>query len=155
MKEELKDIQGYEGRYRASNLGYVVLPSGKYKFHHKDTQGYCITFLNKNGRKCHKVHRLVAIAFLPNPRNLREVNHKDGDKTNNNVSNLEWVSSSENKAHSYITGLRPTRISVKDTVNIRKRVLHGETQTSLAKEYGVHFSYIWKIVHGIKKSYVT
>jgi len=57
-------------------------------------------------RKDVYIHRLVALAFLENPQNKSEVNHKDGNKENNNVDNLEWCTSAENKKHAYLTGLR-------------------------------------------------
>ena len=64
--------------------------------------GYLYVNFNIEGhRKNFAVHRIVANAFIPNPNNYPEVNHKDGDRTNNNVTNLEWVSSSQNKIHAY------------------------------------------------------
>ena len=62
---------------------------------------------HQGGRKTVKVHRLIAIAFIPNPNNLPEVNHIDGNKTNNNVENLEWVTHSENEKHAYRIGIQP------------------------------------------------
>ena len=68
--------------------------------------GYKKVELVKNGqRKSIRVHRLVAQAFIPNPENKLEVNHIDGNKTNNHVENLEWVTSSENTIHAYTTKL--------------------------------------------------
>ena len=91
MKEEWKDIKGYEGKYQVSNLGRV------YSFYKKDclkpgnSNGYFYIDLCKNGvSKSFRLHRLVALHFIPNPNNYKEVNHKDEDKTNNKVENLEW-----------------------------------------------------------------
>lgn len=68
--------------------------------------GYaCLKFTINGVRSSHLVHRLIAQTFLPNPDNKTEVNHIDGNKLNNNVSNLEWVTSSENKVHARDTGL--------------------------------------------------
>lgn len=61
---------------------------------------------NKDGRKTKVVHKLVARAFIPNPNNLREINHIDGNKQNNAVSNLEWCTRSYNVKHSYKLGLK-------------------------------------------------
>ena len=97
MKEEWKDIKGYEGLYQVSNLGRVKsLGNNKSKKEKildpkPNMYGYKEVRLSKEGkRKPYKVHRLVAIYFIPNPNNYKEVNHKDEDKTNNHVSNLEW-----------------------------------------------------------------
>lgn len=88
-----KDINGYEGIYQISNSGKVK------SFHHnKETilkshigNGYLKVQLKKNNKcKCVYIHRLVAEAFIPNPNNFLEVNHKDECKINNSVSNLEW-----------------------------------------------------------------
>lgn len=97
--EEFRDVPGYEGLYEVSNLGRVrrngkILKLGK-------VRGYLHVNLCKNGiKKQAKVHRLVALAFLPNPQNLPQINHKDEDKTNNAVDNLEWCTSQYNNNYS-------------------------------------------------------
>lgn len=92
MNEIWKDIEGYEGLYQVSNLGNIKsLRSNKLMSVNDSGIGYMKTHLSKNGKQTYPyVHRLVAIAFLPNPNNLPEVNHKDENKSNNNVTNLEW-----------------------------------------------------------------
>jgi hypothetical protein len=92
--EQWRDINGYEGLYQASDEGRVKsLRFGKEKIlkARDDGHGYFQVGLFKDGKQVFKrVHRLVAEAFLPNPNNYKEINHKDEDKTNNSVENLEW-----------------------------------------------------------------
>ena len=95
--EQWKDIEGYEGLYQVSNLGNVrslkFSGGNKVKLLKQNTtkEGYKRVGLCKNGkRKDYRIHRLVAMTFIPNPDNLPIINHKDEDKTNNNVKNLEW-----------------------------------------------------------------
>lgn len=89
--EEWEDIVDYEGLYQVSNLGNIRNNKGKILSIGHTLDGYCYVRLNKNGkRKYPKVSRLVAIAFLPNPSNLPQVNHKDENKDNNYINNLEW-----------------------------------------------------------------
>lgn len=104
MKEIFKPIKGYEGLYEISNLGNVKSLSrngkgiGKGKSRketilkpQKNNVGYLFVCLCKNGiQKNFTIHRLVAEAFIPNPNNYTEVNHKDENKTNNYIDNLEW-----------------------------------------------------------------
>lgn len=106
MKKEIwKDIEGYEGLYQVSSYGRVRSADriieyndgrkGLFKWRikktSKDSYGYLFCSLSKNSKlKVTKVHRLVAEAFILNPNHLPQINHKDEDKTNNHVSNLEW-----------------------------------------------------------------
>ena len=98
MDEEWRDIRGYEGRYLISSLGRVYSNSrGRIMSITYDKYGYLQVCLCKTGeRKLYRVHRLVAQSFIPNPNNLPEVNHKDENKINNCVSNLEWCTSKYN-----------------------------------------------------------
>ena len=113
MKEIWKDIKGYEGLYQISNTGKIKSLE-RYKDNHSKKQlvkekirkqiisktGYYTCMLTKNGNlKLFKVHRIVAEAFIPNPNNYPIINHIDGNKLNNNVSNLEWCTRSENQKH--------------------------------------------------------
>lgn len=103
-----KDINGYEWMYSVSNLGNVFshISNKKLKYW-KHTCGYYIVDLYRDKKKQHYfIHRLVAIHFIENPLNKREVNHINGIKTENNITNLEWCTSSENKIHSYATWIR-------------------------------------------------
>ena len=99
-KENWKDIEGYQGLYQISDKGRVKsLYFGKERILKpgNNGQGYLHVILCKNGKmKYYKVHRLVCQTFIPNPNNLPEVNHKDENKENNSVHNLEWCSSKYN-----------------------------------------------------------
>lgn len=109
MKEIWKDVKEYEGYYQVSNLGRIRSVF-RYKkvlkmFHNKDN-GYVYAILYKNKReKCCRVHRLVAQAFIENSLNKPFVNHKDGNKENNCVDNLEWCTVKENTQHAIKNGL--------------------------------------------------
>ena len=121
-KEIWKDIEGYEELYKVSNFGNVkslnYRHTGKEKTlkvgKHRDD--YLYVNLYKDGKmKSHSVHRLVAIAFIPNPYGLPEVNHIDEDKENNKASNLEWCTSKYNSNY----GTRTQKIS-KPVIAIHK-----------------------------------
>jgi hypothetical protein len=115
-----KDIVGFEGYYQISDDGVVKslertvkTKTGIRTYGERILKqeicnsGYCRVTLAKEGEKHRElVHRLVAIHFIENPLNKREVNHIDGNKRNNNVSNLEWATSSENQSHAYAMGLQ-------------------------------------------------
>lgn len=103
MKEIWKDCKGYEGLYQVSNLGRVwSIGSQKYLNGSIDKDGYIQVYLTAKNGKCKKerVHRLVALVFLDNPNNYPQVNHKDENKGNNCVDNLEWCDSKYNTTYS-------------------------------------------------------
>lgn len=117
MNEVWKDIDGYEGTYQISNLGRVQ-NNGHILVPFDNGNGYLTVGLSKHSRvKKYKVHRLVAMAFLDNPFCQSDVNHKDGNKHNNDVSNLEWCNRSYNIRHAYEKGLNKTKKVIQKTID--------------------------------------
>lgn len=161
MKEIWKPIPGYEKFYEASNLGRIrscsrwipcARSSQKHQFYHgrvlkttPQTAGYLAVHLSTKGVvHTSLVHRLVALTFIPNPTNLREINHKNGIKTDNCISNLEWISSSENKKHAYKKGLYSHQKSLRciETGEVFRN------QKEAGEKYGVHPNTIGKVCLG-------
>lgn len=151
LTERWRWINGYEGKYLVSNLGRVFsAPSSVHLDGYVLKQsvgrnGYLTVHLRKQGgEKRISVHRLVAEAFLPNVDGKPEVNHKDGDKQNNCVDNLEWVTTSENKTHSIrvLGNPKPPRKTISTTRKLTDDQaqairLDSRTQATIAEEYGV------------------
>lgn len=123
MIEEIwKDIPGYEQYYQASTFGRIRSKDRSFKLHHgaiatrkgkilkgtPDEKGYLKTRLLITGVsfKPKRIHRLIAQTFIPNPLQYSQVNHKNGDKSDNRIENLEWCNNSENQLHANATGLR-------------------------------------------------
>lgn len=155
--ETWKDIKGFEGLYQISNSGTVKsLPktwvSGFGRVQTKQetimkpslTKGYKHLLLYKEGKYYARyVHRLVAEAFVPNPLGLPQVNHKDGDKSNNNDWNLEWVTQSENTIHAYKTGLN------------HKGLHHPNSKQVLNVETGVFYYTVHEAARSINMNHQT
>jgi hypothetical protein len=158
MQEIWKDIAGFEGYYQISNLGQVQ--SLHYKknklltpvIHNK---GYLTVILSNNTRKKHyTIHRLIALHFVLNSENKPCVNHKDGNKLNNRVENLEWCTYAENTQHAFKYGLQPqTRLSKLTNANIQYiiKYIAKKNKHELAKQFNISLSHIRNLYTKFKK----
>lgn len=134
MEEIWKDIKGYEGLYQVSNIGRVrglrrnIILKPKV-----DRLKYLFVGLQYKGKgNNYRIHRLVALHFLENPNNFKEVNHKDEDKANNCVGNLEWCTHKYNSSY----GTRGKRISLKNTNGKKSKItLQYDINGNLIKEW--------------------
>lgn len=147
----VRDIKGYEGLYTIDIFGNITrLCNGKEISQHKSNCGYMrVALSNNKERKNFSVHRLVAETFIPNPLNKEQVNHIDGDKTNNAVWNLEWTNCKDNINHAVKTG------KVKRLVPI-KVVETGKIYSSIsecARDIGGMYQCIWHCLNGDIKTY--
>lgn len=152
MEEIWKDIKGYEGLYQVSNLGRIkslqrITVGKKYGIHKLKEkilkEGKCgkynIVILRKNGKnKTLYVHRLVAKTFINNSNNYPEINHKDGNTTNNNKENLEWCNRSYNIKHSYTVLKRKKSIQGlnKYVENHKRKVNQYDLNDNFIKTWG-------------------
>jgi len=173
MEEQWKDVVGYEGIYRVSNMGRIKSLSRKVDHEYSKkifikerilkgwliNSGYFSIGLSKDGYNSKKlIHRIVAEAFITNPENKPEINHKNGIKTDNRVENLEWCSSSHNKLHSFKMGLSPkpkrkgekngrSKLTKNDVLQIRSIYPQGWlTQQEIADAYDVTQVHISRIL---------
>ena len=158
--EVWKDIKGYEGQYQVSNKGNI------YSVDRKDSQGkkcggrmlrpgchidgYLQVNLYKNGiAKRKPIHRLVAEAFIPNTNGFPQVNHRDEDKVNNNVENLEWCTSKYNNNH----GTRIERTSKKiRAVNVKNGEVFTFSSTVEARRNGYNSGAVSQACRGIYRN---
>lgn len=173
--EVWKDIEGYDGLYQVSNharvrsidrcikcsdgktrrLKGMLLSPGPNSWN----RHYLTVNLSKCGKiKPHMVHRLVADAFIPNPDNKPEVNHIDGNKKNNEVSNLEWVTHQENMKHASESGLwRPSEKMISATIARCSKpvvcsngIVYG-SQKEAAESLGINGSHISDVCNGKRR----
>ena len=160
-------VEGYEGRYSVTRDGRVYSHLRSKFLIPRNARGYRTVVLSNREKtiKTQGIHRLVAKAFIPNPKKKPHINHIDGDKTNNHVSNLEWVTPSENRRHALETGLavpgremaKPNcKLTVDDVLEIRRLHEEGDvTQRAIAKDFDVSFQLINDIVLGKRRQYIA
>lgn len=153
MEEIWKDIEGYPN-YQVSNMGRVKsLKFGKEKIlkSNNDGGGYFMVNLSKDRKqKTHRIHRLVASAFLPNPDNLPQVNHKDEDKSNNRVENIEYCDAKYN--NSYGTRIERIQKPILQFTKEDKLVRKWSSLTDVEIELGIKHGDISKCCKGKRKA---
>lgn len=156
--EVWKDVVGYEGKYQVSNQGNV-----KSLFWHRkkeerllkldrDRRGYVTCFLYEDGiRKQFSVHRVVAMAFIPNLDNKSQVNHINGNKADNRVENLEWCTNRENQDHASEKDLKHT-VKVLQFDRNGNLVKEWSSMAKAAKSVGVSRESIFACCNGRAKT---
>lgn len=175
-----KDIEGYEGIYQISSLGRVKSLERNIKGHGSswlkdesllrlclDKKGYCIVRLSRNNLKqTFKVHRLVALNFIPNPENKPQINHKDCIKLNNEYGNLEWCNNSENQLHAFshglnshtinhtianrVQGFNRRRLSGENVSEMKSMRVSGFTYREISEKYSISGKMAEQIIKGVK-----
>ena len=163
MKEIWKTIKGYEGIYQVSNLarvrsidraikysnGYSRVQKGITLKQHITHKGYLAVYLCDRQQNFHtSVHRLIALAFIPNPDSKTQVNHINGIKSDNRLVNLEWSTAKENMRHAFDTGLIKAKISNKEVRKARELHSDGLAVTKLSRMYNISQSYMSRILKG-------
>lgn len=182
-EEVWKAVEGYEKRYLVSNLGRIKRPTrievrnnrARRPQEYRIKEAFLKCPINKEGyrnlnlkngvhvkSKLERVHRLVAKAFIPNPKNLPFVNHINGIKTDNRVENLEWCTPQYNAKHAGETGLVKRgeqhwcfKLTDAQAIEIREKYAKGDTtHRKLGKEFGVSSMVIFTIVNRVSRKNV-
>lgn len=169
MKEIWKPIEGTNGKYEVSNTGKVRSLDYKNTGEIRelkpatDPKGYLRTALSQGNKwKTVKIHRLVAQAFIPNPENKPQVNHKDGNKQNNCVENLEWATNYDNAHHALEHGLFKNSLEATKKANqARKKIViaideHGnrrvfESQSEASRQLNINRRHLQLALKGERK----
>ncbi len=176
MEEEWRDVIGFENYLQVSSLGRVLSKErfSPYIRKNRSQMKYCKSYICKPGltkagyveialciegvQKKFRLHRLIGKAFVPGYEQGFTINHINGNKSDNRIENLEWVTQAENTKHEWRIGLCDLRGSKhprsKLTENAVKRIKSGENVISLAKEFGVARNTIYKVKYGINWAHI-
>lgn len=159
MEEIWKAVPSEYKLYKVSNFGNIqVFYNGAWTS--KQTkitkEGYMVARVSRHKKKVElRIHRLVAEAFIPNPNNKPYINHKDGNRCNNHVDNLEWVTPLENTHHAMRRGKYAVKLHPEQITQIRKLHSEGHNQVQLGKKFGVTNGMICHIIKGRKWSWIS
>jgi hypothetical protein len=157
MEETWKLCIGLEATYKVSTLGNIrhinSEKNRKIYFGKSTNKGKArgIVSINVNGKqKIFHIHRLIALTFLPNPNNYPQVNHIDGDSSNNTLINLEWCNQSQNMKHAYKIGLhtQPQKFTLENLTKLLNGLNSGFNQYEMSRAFNVDPSIISDIVNG-------
>lgn len=153
----MRDIKGFEGLYKINKDGRIwSIRKNKWLKYRNFENRYPTACLWRDKKDYYfYVHRLVALTYIKNPKKLREVNHKNGIKTDNCVENLEWCSQIDNKKHAKLNGFTTrgdrntqTKLTVQNIKDIRTEYALGKiSHNRLGKKYNVSGSSIYMILH--------
>ena len=168
--EQFKPIKGYEGLYEVSSFGRVRSLRRKDRLNRQITtkilyikkhrDGYLQVSLSKDGKYNYLyIHRLVGKHFISNPQNKKFINHKDGNKKNNFVGNLEWCTKSENMIHATILvpnyAERRSKLTSIQVREIRRMLAMGKSQAEIGRHFGVGQTTISRIKHKKRWSHLV
>ena len=170
--EDWINLQNYEEYYEISNIGNIRRKEGTFNRKiknlglRKHSGGYLYFQITINNiSKNLTYHRVMAQHFIPNPENKPFVNHKDGNKLNNSLDNLEWVTASENMRHAYDTGLEVgkkgeehhnSKYKEEEIKNIKLLFKNGVSRKEISKLYPkMHINYLTLIINNKRWSHIT
>lgn len=154
VEEIVRDIPGYEGLYTIDIFGNVKRKINNAEMKQRFNKfGYVNVSLTKDGKqKQHKVHRLIAQAFILNPQNKKQVNHIDGNKSHNVVWNLEWNTPKENVNHAYKLGLCHSKGARKTKVVCIETGIVYLSVTDASRDMGILRTSIFNVLSGLSEN---
>lgn len=157
-----KDVPALSGRYEASETGEIRNKTTKHiRKQRMNKYGYCQINISRNDgtgkSNTMLVHKLIAETFIPNPDQLPEVNHIDGDKSNNHVSNLEWCTKSDNQKHAHKLGLSHVyhgedhpcaKLTNEEVKQVKQMYMEGVSQQKIADFFHVSNTTVRRVLNG-------